>query len=423
MKTTSLQLLGAALALAGLASGCKKALDTYYTEVGGQLPTVRSVTGTATFGSGTGTSVKLTTGEVIPIEILFAQQTSPVKQLVILQKIEPGRDSTVVQTIPYAPAFSKRKNGDTLVVNYTVPAGANKANVRVDARVDAQNGQSKYLSLTFRLAEATPTVAINSGPTNVTLGTASTGTAPGDVVRYNLTLNAGGITSAALFTAAGTLYKDLDSLNVYAKVGPAAERRIDRRKLAATGAATTLNVDEPLPAGSAGQSVTFRFEATVRAPARRTSATAATGVAVGAPTAFSATVRTGALAYAGTTGGDLAAYDLTTFAAVAAAGAATAKDLTISSTAGNAVQFKALNATRYVRSTAAVYAAATLTSVRQAYTAAAATAQVASLDNIVVGDVILVKLRGLDQYEALQVTAINRTSTTDVTVNFSVKAL
>lgn len=423
MKTISLQLLGAALALAGLASGCKKELDTYYTEVGGQLPTVRSVTGTATFGSGTGTNVKLTTGEVIPIEILFAQQTSPVKQLVILQKVEPNRDSAVVQTIAYAPAFSKRKNGDTLVVNYPVPAGANKANVRVDARVDAQNGQSKYLSLSFRLAEATPTVAINSGPTNVTLGTASTGNAPGDVVRYNLTLNAGGITSAALFTAAGTLYKDLDSLNVYAKVGPAAERRIDRRKLTATGAATTLNVDEPLPAGSTGQLVTFRFEATVRAPARRASATAAIAVAVGAPTAFSTTVRTGTLAYAGTTGSDLAAYDLTTFAAVAAAGAPTAKDLTIGSTADNAVQFKALNATRYVRSTAAVYAAATLTSVRQAYAAAAAAAQVASLDNIAVGDVVLVKLRGLDQYEALQVTGINRTSTTDVTVNFSVKAL
>ncbi|TPG67599.1 hypothetical protein [Hymenobacter nivis] len=423
MKITSLQLLGAALALAGLASGCKKDIDTYFTEVGGQIPTLRSVVVTPQVGSGTGTNLKLTTGEVVPIEVQFAQQTSPLKQVVILQKIEPSRDSTIVQTIAYAPAFSKRKNADTLVVNYVVPAGANKANVRVDARVDAQNGQTKYASFNFRLAEATPTVAVNSGPTNVTLGTASTGNAPGDVVRYNLTLNAGGITTASASTATGILYKDLDSLNVYAKVGTAAERRIDRRKLTATGAATTLNVDEPLPAGSAGQIVTFRFEATVRAPARRTSATPATGVAVGAPTAFSSTVRTGALAYAGTTGGDLAAYDLTTFAPVAAASAVTTKDLTISSTASNAVQLRALNTTRFVRSTTAVYTAATLTSVRQAYTAAATTAQVATLDNIVVGDVILVKLRGLDQYEALQVTAINRTSTTDVTVSFSIKAL
>jgi|GEM_PF-2707282 len=65
---------------------------------------------------------------------------------------------------------------------------------------------------------------------------------------------------------------------------------------------------------------------------------------------------------------------------------------------------------------------ATFTSVRQAYTAAT-TAQAAILDNVAVGDVILVKLRGLDQYEALQVTGINRTSATDVTVNFSGKTL
>ena len=79
-------LLGAALALATLASGCKKDLDTYFTEVGGQIPTLRSVLGTATFGSGTGTNIKFATGEVIPIEIQFAQQTSPRKQTVILQK-------------------------------------------------------------------------------------------------------------------------------------------------------------------------------------------------------------------------------------------------------------------------------------------------------------------------------------------------
>lgn len=50
--------------------------------------------------------------------------------------------------------------------------------------------------------------------------------------------------------------------------------------------------------------MTFRFQATVRARARRTPATAATGVAVVAPTSLSSTVRTGALAYAGNTGGD-----------------------------------------------------------------------------------------------------------------------
>ena len=406
------------LALALLGTGCKKELDDYYTEQGPQYPTVLSnVLGTAT---------KYATGETVSFELQFAQQTSPIKQIVILQKVEPARDSAAVQTIAYAPAFSRRKNADTLVVNYVVPAGANKALVRVDARVDSNNGQTKLRTFYFRLAEATPTVAINSGPTNVTLPTAGAAPAPGDVVRYSLTLNAGGITTAPVppssaAVPAGTLYKDLDSLNVYAKVGAATERRVDRRKLTTTGAATTLNVDEPLPAGSAGQPVVFRFEATVRAPARRTSATAAP-VTPGAPTPFSATVRTASLAFVGSTGGDLAAYDLTTFAAVPAA-AVDSKDLTIGSTASNAVQLKALNTTRFVRSTTAVYTAATLSSVRQAYNGAAATAQVTSLDNVVPGDVIIAKLRGLDQYVVLQVSNINRTSATDVTVGFNIKAL
>ena len=230
-----------------------------------------------------------------------------------------------MQTIAYAPAFSRRKNADTLVVNHTVLSGVNKANVRVNARVDAQNGQIKYTSNNSRLAEATPTptptVTVNSRPTNVTFGTISTGNAPGDVVRYNFTLNAGGITTVALLTTAGTLYKDLDSLNVYAKVGTAVERGIDRRKLTAL----------PAPLLPRTRNVT------VRAPARRISATAATGVAEVAPTSFSSAVRTGALAYAGNTGGGLAAYDLTTFAPAAAAGVLTSKNLTISNKACSAV--------------------------------------------------------------------------------------
>ena len=107
-----------------------------------------------------------------------------------------------------------------------------------------------------------------------------------------------------------------------------------------------------------------------------------------------------------------------------AAGPATSKDLVISSTATNAVQFRTLSTgTRLVRSTTAAYAAATLSSIRQAYNATAAASQVTTLDNVVVGDVIILRLRGLDQYAVVQVTGINRTSATDATVTFSVKAL
>ncbi|OGX85750.1 hypothetical protein BEN48_14205 [Hymenobacter glacialis] len=408
------------LLLAVLATGCKKdELDDYYTEVGPQFPTF--------LGNALNTATKYATGEIVTFELQFAPQTDPIKQVVILQKVEPSRDSVAVQTIPYAPAFSRLKRADTLAVRYTVPAGANKALVRVDARIESTNGQSKTRTFYYRLAEATPTIVVNSGPTNVTVPAAGS-PAPGDVVRYNVTLNAGGITTAPVppstaAVPAGTLYKDLDSLVVWAKVGTATERRVVRIKTANSGAQLTQNVDVPLPAGSAGQPVVLRFEAKVRTPARTASVTVAAITPV-APTPFSATIRTAALTYTGTTGGDLAAYDLTTFAAVAAAGPATSKDLVISSTATNQVQFRTLSTnTRLVRSTTAVYNAATLTSIRQLYNATAAASQVTTLDNIVVGDVIITKLRGLDQYAVVQVTSINRTSATDVAVSLNIKAL
>src|SRR5919112_2180567 len=369
-------------ALAVLATGCKKELDDYYTEQGPQYPGFLNLLPAP--------ATKYATGETVTFELQFAQQTDPIKQIVILQKVEPSRDSVVVQTLPYKPAYSRIKRTDTLMVNYVVPAGANKALVRVDARVDSNNGQTKLRTFYFRLAEATPTIVINSGPTNVTVP-AGGSSAPGDIVRYNVTLNAGGVTTAPIppSTSAvptGTLYKDLDSLVVYAKVGTAAERRVVRLKPAASGAELTQNVDVPLPAGSAGQPVALRFEVKVRTPARTASATAAATITPVAPTPFSSTVRTATLTYTGTNGGDLAAYDLTTFAAVAAAGPATSKDLAITSMATNQVQFKALSTnTKLVKSTTAVYNAATLTSIRQTYNATAAATQVTTLDNIVVG--------------------------------------
>lgn len=419
---TARALWGGLLALALLTTGCKKELDDYYTTTGAQLPTLLTT-------NALGNATKYAPGETVTFELQFAQQTDPIKQVVILQKVEPDRDSTVVQTIPYKAAYSRIKRTDTLLVTYAVPAGANKALVRVDARVDSQNGQSKTRSFYFRLAEATPTIVINSGPTNVTLPNATDIGAPGDIIRYNVTLNKGGISTAPLPPASiavippGVLYKDLDSLVTYAKVGTAAERRVVRTKLTASGAELTTNVDIPLPAGSAGQPVSFRFEVKVRTPARTASATATATYTPVPATPFGA-VRTGVLTYIGTTGGDLAAYDLTTFTAVPASGPTTSKDLVISSTATNAVQFKALSTgTRLVRSTTAVYTAATLSSIRQTYNATVAASQVTTLDTIVVGDVIILKLRGVDQYAVVQVTGINRTSTTDVTVSFSVKAL
>lgn len=411
-------------------TGCESEIDKYYEEVGGQFPTF--------LNNGLGTAAKYATGEVAQFELQFAQQTSPIKEIRILQKVEPARDSTLALTIPYRAAFSRLKNADTLVVNYPVPAGANKANVRVDAVVVSENGQTKTRSFNFRLAEPGPTISV-TGPTNVT-APASTTPVPGDVVRYAVTINAGGITTASAITATGTLYKDVDSLIVYSRVGTAAERRVtgaSRRlpgagSVAQSGAASTVNVDLTLPAGSSGQPIVYRFEAKSRyqgtaLPAPYTYRTAtATGTTVtpGTPTSLAA-ARTVTLTYTGTTGGDLASYNLTTFASVPAAGSPNDKDVSISSTASNAVQLKALNTTKFVRLTsgaAAAYSGATLNSIRQLYQTAAAANQVAQLDNVVVGDVIIARVRNLDQYAIFTVTGINRTASS-VVVTMDVKAL
>ncbi|TGE10533.1 hypothetical protein [Hymenobacter fodinae] len=409
----------------GLAS-CEKEIDTYYDEIGPQYPTFLS--------NALPTITKYATGEVVQFELQFAQQTAPIREIRILQKVEPSRDSTLAQTIPYRPAFSKRKNADTLVVNFVVPAGQNKANVRVDAVVVSENSQTKTRSFNFRLAESTPTIKVNT-VTNVTAPTGAT-PVPGDVVRYNVLLNEGGINTASALTSTGTLYKDLDSLVTYVKVGNAAERRAQRAvrlpagTAAQTGAQTAVNVDVTIPAGSSGQTVQYRFEAKSRyqnttppaAPSVRTATATAAAITPGTATGL-ATATTVTLTYAGTTGGDLAAYDLTTFAAVPAAGAATSKDVSISSTASNAVQLKALNTTKFAATTAAVYNAATLNSIRQVYQTTAAASQLTTLDNVAVGSVYIARLRNADQYAIFTVTGINRTSASDVTVTLAVKSL
>jgi hypothetical protein len=421
-RTLLLALLGPALV------GCEKELEEPYQEMGGQYPTFLT--------NALPTTTKFATGEIVSFELRFAQQTSPIREIRILQKIEPSRDSTLVQTIAYRPAFSRLNKADTLIVNYVVPAGANKANVRVDAVVVAENGQGKLRSFSFRLAEPTPTITVDA-PTNVTAPSNAT-RVPGDIVRFPVRINTGGINTATALTTTGTLYKDIDSLITYVRVGTGAERRFARQRVpvgtgAQSGAAVTVNVDAALPTGSGGQPVVFRFEAKSRfqdkptlpapagAPSIRSASVTAPAIIPGTSTPLAA-VRTATLSFTGTTGGDQAAYDLTTFALVPASGAPASKDVAITSIASNTVQLKSLGTTKFVRSTAAVYSAATLNSIRQVYQTAAATAQVSQLDNVAIGDVVVARLREADQYAVFTVTGIARTAA-GVTLTIDIKAL
>lgn len=417
------------LALAGgLLAGCDRTIDPPYTVNGDeQYPTL--------LGNAFGAATKYAAGETVPLELQFAAQSAPIQEIRIFQRIEPALDSTVVQTLPATQAaYSRRRFADTLVVRVVMPNAPNKARVRFSAVVVSQNGLIKSRSVAFRVAEGAPTVRVVSA-TNIT-APASAPMVSGDVVRYSLLFNENGITTYAERpalppAATDVLFNNLDSLVTYVRVGTTPERRFARQRLPAatgvqSGAAMTLDVNVTLPAGTAGQSVVFRFEAKSRylgTPNFRAGSATATPITLGTPTPFAA-VRARTLTYTGATGGDLAALDFTTFTTVAAAGPAASKDLVISSTAANAVQFRTLSTdTRLVRSTAAVYTAATSNSIRQQYNIAAATAQVTTLDNIVVGDVVILKLRGQDQYAIVQVASINRTSATDVTLALNIKAL
>jgi hypothetical protein len=422
-----------------LLAGCEKELDkTYSVQSDDQLPTVLD-------NRLPDVGAKYAAGEIIPIELNFAQQGAPIQEIRIFQRIEPSPDSTIVQTLPAAKAaFSRRKYADTLVVNFVMPEGANKSRVRFSAQVVSENGLAKTRAINFRLAEAKPTVRINSA-TNVT-APPNAALVPGDVVRYNVVLNENGINTyperpATPPATTALLFNNLDSLITYVRVGSTPERRLARQRLPTagtqTGAATTLNVDLTLPPGSAGQPVTFRFEAKSRyqgTPSFRASSATAAPITPGTPTAL-APARPVTLIYTGTTGGDLAAYDLTTFTPVPVAGPATTKDIAITSTANNAVRLQTLNPTsgtptptptRFVRLAtggATAYANATLNSIRQAFLTAATADRVTQLDNVAVGDVLVARVRGLDQYAILSVTGINRTSPTDVAVTLAVKAL
>ncbi|HEX8656253.1 MAG TPA: hypothetical protein VF690_01890, partial [Hymenobacter sp.] len=343
-----------------------------------------------------GVATKYAAGETVPVELQFAGQSAPIQEIRIFQRIEPAPDSALVQTLPGSQAaYSRRKFADTLVVRLVLPSGPNKARVRFSAAVVSQNGLTKVRAIPFRLAEATPTVRVVSA-TNVT-APAGTALVAGDVVRYSLLLNENGISAyperpAAPPAATAVLFNNLDSLITYVRVGAAPERRLARQRLPAagaqTGAATTVAVAVTLPAGAAGQDVVFRFEAKSRylgTPNFRASSATAAPITLGSPTPL-APVRSQTLTYTGSTGGDLAAFDLTTVTTVAAADPVTSKDLVISSTAGNAVQIKALSTnTRLVRAPANTYPSATLNSIRQAYSTAAAATQVTTLDNVVVG--------------------------------------
>lgn len=68
-------------------------------------------------------------GTTVRTELQYFSE-SPVKEVALYQTISAV--TTLVQTYPYAPTFSRSKGMDTLVIPYTVPVGASGTSIKLD---------------------------------------------------------------------------------------------------------------------------------------------------------------------------------------------------------------------------------------------------------------------------------------------------
>lgn len=83
-----------------------------------------------------GSATAYAAGASFKVELTFFSQ-SPVKETTLSQTIAGTK--TDVTTIPYAPAFSKNKDLDTLLVPYTIPAVASGTVIRLDYQITNVN--------------------------------------------------------------------------------------------------------------------------------------------------------------------------------------------------------------------------------------------------------------------------------------------
>ena len=74
---------------------------------------------------------------------------SPVQEINLYSTISSVR--SLVQTIPYAPAFSAFKAADTLLVKYVVPALATGTTIKLDYEIKNQNALTLTKTATIKV--------------------------------------------------------------------------------------------------------------------------------------------------------------------------------------------------------------------------------------------------------------------------------
>ncbi|AMJ66597.1 hypothetical protein [Hymenobacter sp. PAMC 26628] len=387
MKHLSTRGLALALPLlAALAGGCKKELDTYYTAAG--APGFASIA-----LPGLGVAARYAVGETIPITLGYnaADQLQSVRVYQVVNKA----DSATVGTYPAMAGTYNAATATTVQpVPYVVPNVANGLPVRVDVISTFANGGTQLRRFTYTVAQAA-TFKFGATPATYRNGLAAPAQSGGDVVGYSVVLNEGGLGAVPVAPATGQLFKAVDSLTTFYRLGSGTPVRVAVIRNPSNGAANARTIDVTLPRNAAGQAITYSFVAYAAVQALTITAPP---IALANPTPL-ATVRTGRLSGGPSATPDSLAFNLRTGALEPATNPPTAKDLYVSGVSGS-VLLSAANTTRYYKATAAQVAAGFYTNPTANnagttfYLNTAATS--ANLGAVTAGDVFAVKVRGAE---------------------------
>jgi hypothetical protein len=390
------------LAAAGLLAlgACEKEIEKPYQ--------VQDEGGFATLGAQPGgipsTNARYAPGETVRLVVGY-NAADRIRDVTVFQVVN-RQDSAVVSTTPAGGSIGTSGLTELIVPYVVPPALANKTPVRVDVTTTFENGATRLRRFNYNVAAA-PTLrfATNTATPPVPVVTyrnnlAATAQAEGDIIGYSLIINEGGIATVPTTPTTSTLFKNVDSLTTFYRIGSGAPVRAGVVLNPSNGAANARVVDVRVPAGAQGQAVTYSFTA-YAGPFTASITAAPVNIVAPAPLAR---VRSGRITAGAGSPQDSAAYDLRLGANVLNSAAATTKDayayVASTSTGANTLGMRAENTTVYYRVPAATvatgyYNSATANAVGTLlYTNA--TALNGNPGPVAVNDVFAVRVRGAE---------------------------
>ena len=422
---TTKHLLLALPVLGLLLGGCKKnELDDYY-----HAPdTESSDSGFAGLGlPRTPLGTRYAPGDAVPLFVTY-NETDQLRDITVFQVVNKA-DSVLTGTYPANGAFNAAGGLLAQAVPYVVPVATNGVPVRVDVTLTFRNGAKRLRRFTYNIAQPI-TLKFGATPATYRNTLAATAQSEGDIIGYSLILNETGVgvlpTPPALPTAANPLFKAVDSLTTFYRIGTGAPVRAAVIRNPSNGAANPRTVDVTVPRNTNGQPVTFSFTAygavqavTVTAPA----------INVTNPMVL-ATLLTGRISGGPNATPDSLAFNLRAGLLEPAANPPAAKDLFVSGVSGG-VFLSAANTTRYTRITPlqldrGFYTSATANAVGTALYAnglAAAASVSTDLGPVAAGDVFAVRIRGAE-FALLRILSVKQSSAgSNARVRFEYKTL